>query len=200
MASKPSQEMGLMMAKNWKQALKDLGKEPPPKNIVNAIIPLMQSDESDRSVALNASSLAEIGLVAGIAGCLHSKTTSAIEALFWDSDAPFGTFSRRTVGAVAFGFIGPKTKANLDVIRHVRNTFAHSISEVNFASPAIKAACEKLILSDNAKFFVEQETKRRTRFQYCYACDDVFRTLFTHSGFSLTVSGQPLTIGTQLLP
>jgi hypothetical protein len=77
--------------------------------------------------------------------------------------------------------IGVRTKSNLDVIRTVRNAFAHSMIEVTFTILPVATACGMLALSEDAKFFVEQETERKSRWQYCYACDAIFRVLLEHA-------------------
>ena len=61
-------------------------------------------------------------------------------------NAPFGTFSSRTVGALALGVITTDEYHDLEIIRRIRNDFAHRI-EIGFNEQSIKDRCANLRLA-----------------------------------------------------
>ena len=96
--------------------------------------------------------------------------------------------------------IGIRTKSNLDVIRNVLNAFAHSMIEVTFTTLPVATACGMLALPEDAKFFVEKETERKSRWQYCYACDAIFRVLLEHAASNWLLTGPPSKPSQPILP
>jgi DNA-binding MltR family transcriptional regulator len=64
---------------------------------------------------------------------------------------PLGTFSTRIRICHAFGFIGPKTRHDLDTLRHVRNAMAHTPRETKFDTPEIHNLLRELCCIDYLK-------------------------------------------------
>ena len=56
------------------------------------------------------------------------------------------TFERKIRKGYALGLFGDETKNNLDLIRWIRNAFAHSPSPVRFSTAEIESACALLKL------------------------------------------------------
>lgn len=164
----------------WEEALRELIKEPPSERIRHAVIDIMRSKADDRSAALTVSALTETGIIAGITTVLQPKAED-VGPLFWNKKAKHGSFNQRIREAVRLGLIGTETSRNLDVIRQVRNAFAHSMIKVTFTTPAIEAACDTLKVPQNAQSSVHSENARKTRYRYCYACDAIFRGLLGNS-------------------
>jgi hypothetical protein len=163
---------------DWRSDLKMLQRRPPSKNIMQTIINVMSSDTDDRAAAILAGSLVEVSLVGPIA--LITRRQEHIEQDFWRTGAPHRWFANKIIKAASLGIIGPQTTSNLEVIRLVRNAFAHSLSEIEFTTPEVERACSQLTLSRNAEFFVTGEPTRKARYRYCYACDAVFRGLLAY--------------------
>jgi hypothetical protein len=93
---------------------------------------------SDRYAAIVGSSLLEHGLKEAISVYLRDDGDAATskKELFDNHDrSPLATFSERIVAAYALGIIDKTTRDNLDIIRDIRNSFAHSIMPVEFSSP-----------------------------------------------------------------
>jgi hypothetical protein len=61
----------------------------------------------------------------------------------FDYDGPMGTFASRIAVAYALGIFGPQTRHDLDLIRHLRNQFAHCRNPLSFDMPAA-ADCSHL--------------------------------------------------------
>jgi hypothetical protein len=137
-------------------------------------------------------SLADTGLMLGIG--FHTPNAD-MNKLFWNPKRKYRSFDDRINGAARMGLIGPTTKTNLNVVRAVRNVFAHAMIELSFVRPEIHAACLEIVLPDNNLFFVNR-SERRARYLYCYACDVVFRGMLNHVGLHwATGVGVPTLIG-----
>jgi hypothetical protein len=65
-----------------------------------------------------------------------------------------GTFGSKIKVAYAFKFIGPITRAHLDLIKLIRNEFAHSRMHFSFETAEVKAVCDKLNLVDRPDVIV----------------------------------------------
>lgn len=101
--------------------------------------------ESPRAAVLVGSAMLEDVLRGVIAfRCTHLTQTEKAELL--DGVGPISTFSAKIKAAYAFGMIGAKTRDDLEVVRELRNAFAHGIRPLNFSNPEI----EKLVARMNA--------------------------------------------------
>ena len=63
-------------------------------------------------------------------------------------NGPVGTLSNKIKMAYSLKLLGSKTKHDLEIIRALRNVFAHSRLPVTFDTDAIKTACENLYIPD----------------------------------------------------
>ncbi len=59
-------------------------------------------------------------------------------------NAPIGTFSTRTLLALALGLISEKEYHEIELIRKIRNEFAHSI-DMKFEHPSVSSRCKLLL-------------------------------------------------------
>jgi hypothetical protein len=182
----------------WEKDLRDLIRRPPTKDVKGTIQRIMRGRLDDRSTALTCGALAEVGLVAGIANLLQPKQIEIID-LFWTPGGKYGSFDKKIKGAVKLGLLGPMSRENIDIIRQVRNVFAHSISEVQFTTPAVNAACALIVLPTNLP--KERARSRKSRFAYCQICDQVFRIFLGYAALSLIApQGKRISPQKPLLP
>jgi hypothetical protein len=65
-------------------------------------------------------------------------------ALLADESGPVSTFDRKVKLAKCFGIFDPAMKSNFDIIREVRNLFAHSKRLINFDHPLIVTQLDKI--------------------------------------------------------
>jgi hypothetical protein len=63
-------------------------------------------------------------------------------------NGPSGTFGNRIILAHALGIFGAQTRQNLDIIRTIRNAFAHAERPIRFDTPAIATLCYFLVVPD----------------------------------------------------
>jgi hypothetical protein len=167
----------------WKDALYNLSKKPPTKGIMNSIIDKMQSNYDDRTTAILVATLVEKSLIGPAAQALRIVSQEEIKKHFWASEALFPDFGAKIKIVRLLGLIGPKTTANLEVIRLVRNAFAHSMADIYFTTHEVETACAQLTLSDNAAIFVEKQTSKfKSRHRFCHACDEIFRGMINYVG------------------
>jgi hypothetical protein len=95
---------------------------------------------SDRAVALMAVSAVDQVLVDLLLSRFVPLSDTEIEAQFFGKNANFGTFSIRTDLCYMLGLIHKGEKRDLDIMRRVRNAFAHGTEPLTFESDPVKAA------------------------------------------------------------
>jgi len=87
------------------------------------------------------------------------------------SDKPLGSFNAKVHMAFALGIIGPKSCDDLEVIRLVRNAFAHNGQKIDFNTPAVALACERLTMPERCEatgndiHSLEKITEARERYR-----------------------------------
>jgi hypothetical protein len=168
-----------------------------PKQAINALTKLMRkkvtSDQTkayfeevgavgdDRGMAILMATGVEDALQTAIAANLK---VDADDAKLFGYDSPMGTFRI----ASAIGIIGPATKNDLNLVKAIRNTFAHSKIPMNFETPEIAAAANLLSMtpvnngSSTALPFAEAILKYQKRPRFSVACQGL--------GFSLNAYAQ----------
>lgn len=108
--------------KDWRE--EQPGQIPTPEEFV----PFAQEldAESDRGMALSGTSYLDdrLGQLIEVYLC----ETNA-KRLIWDSNAPVGTFSARIAMAFALGLVSEKERDELNMLRKVRNLFAHDFRQ-----------------------------------------------------------------------
>jgi hypothetical protein len=108
--------------------------------------------ESDRIVAIRASSFVEHELTILLRTGMREMTETEEETLFFKAHSTFSAFSDRIDAADAFGLITLEQTKELDIIRRVRNTFAHAVVHLVFDNPLIKEECDKLSIAKHNSF------------------------------------------------
>jgi hypothetical protein len=78
------------------------------------------------------------------------RLTSDVRSELYEQDGPLATFSRKITMAVALGILGPVSRENLRIIRHVRNAFAHAKRPIKYSTPEVSAMCLDLRLIPTA--------------------------------------------------
>jgi hypothetical protein len=175
------------MGIEWKTALRELTRKPPGERAKSAVLDCMRGTDTDRAAALIIGSLVETSLSAAIVYALgrHDKSQ---------------TFASRIRAARTLNLIGTETFENQEVIREVRNTFAHAMSAIQFDTPEVTNACNRLIISENYRHFVRAETQRRARFQYGYSSQTIFLTNLNFAFTRSTLDPRRTPPSTPILP
>lgn len=123
--------------------LKKYGSGDPTQQNIRAVEAEMYSGP-DRGAALVLGALAERALEKLLR---RGMRDSGVNELF-DFGAPIGTFYAKIQVAFAFRLLGQTTRHDLNLIRHVRNQFAHSRQPIRFTTPEVRAVCDQFRLPD----------------------------------------------------
>ena len=129
--------------------LKALAKEIPDEAHVRGLLRFIEHQrlQSDYAVAIVGASLIERALEVAILSRFVPVSNDERGRLF-DYKSPLGSFSARIRIGAALGLYGPVTFADLEIIRNVRNQFAHSPVLRTFSDVPIAKSCGKLKLLD----------------------------------------------------
>jgi hypothetical protein len=100
--------------------------------------------DSDRACGILQASWVELMVERTLRGRLRFEGASRI----FDMNGPLGSFSNKITIAYGLGIFGTKTKHDLELIRHVRNGFAHCQLPLRFHTPQVKGVCDNLVLPD----------------------------------------------------
>lgn len=96
---------------------------------------------SDRVAAIMGAALVERHLMETIKTALADAFDDS--ALFHDQGAPFGTFKARIIAGRALGLFDEKIARDLDLVRDIRNQFAHALMSLNFDNPLLVSRCNQ---------------------------------------------------------
>jgi hypothetical protein len=104
---------------------------------------------ADRATALVLGSILEQGVELSILShCVLGWNTPESDAeqkkLFGGSGEGSMGFAVKTRMAYALGVFGPKTRDDIDIIRHIRNLFAHDRSHLTFEDSVVSDLCRQL--------------------------------------------------------
>lgn len=112
--------------------------------------------ETDRGAALAAAAMIDDQLGQTIAAFLIPNKGS--DALLDGFNAPLGTFSSRIAAAFGLGLITEPEYRECDLIRKVRNEFAHKI-KVSFKTEKVVSLCAHLQYAANSYGDVKVDTR-----------------------------------------
>lgn len=98
--------------------------------------------ETDRGAALVGAALLDQRLLDTLKAFLVDDKISA--GLLEGANAPLGTLDARTRAAYAMGLIDGHEFEETNLIRKIRNEFAHRVHGTTFEDPRIKELCRKI--------------------------------------------------------
>jgi DNA-binding MltR family transcriptional regulator len=102
--------------------------------------------KDDRADAILAMAVMEQALEHAIMNCFNRSENETREMIF-DGDAALARdLHSKLILVYIVEVIGKETLADLNLMRQIRNVFAHSRAVVNFDSPEICLACQKISL------------------------------------------------------
>jgi hypothetical protein len=99
-------------------------------------------DSPDRTAVIVATAILESILEEGIIDRLLPMSNNHRDALF-GGEASFATFSAKINLGLSLGLYGNQTKTDLNLIRKIRNEFAHHANR-SFAHPEISKHCARV--------------------------------------------------------
>ena len=99
----------------------------------------------DSTFALMISTAVEQALELAISTHFVDVSDDEVRRMFdYTSNGPLSTFSAKIKAAYAMGVIPRSARDELDMIRHIRNAFAHSWEQIGFSTKAVAIACDQL--------------------------------------------------------
>ena len=93
------------------------------------------------------------------------------DRIFTGPSAPLATFSSKIRLGFALGLYGPLTCADLDLIRNIRNAFAHTADPIKFVDPEITKTCNRLTTPHRAAkgaLLLKNKSRRRSKLLYVF--------------------------------
>ncbi len=123
--------------------------------------------ESDRGGAVLAGSFTENYLGLYLEELLVNKRVS--KDLF-SSMGPLASFSQRISIAYGFGFITEEHYSDLQIVRRIRNHFAHHPLEASFASKEVVALADRLSTVKVAEESQPRDDVEKYKRAYMFAC------------------------------
>ena len=124
------------MVRNYR----DFGKD----EVFNAFLDDFQK-ESDRAAAVLAVSYLDDLLKQLL---LHRFTNKNREDELFGGMGPLSTFSAKITMSYAYGLIDKNLKDDMNIIRHIRNEFAHEFKNLSFKKEKIKNRCQRFNCTD----------------------------------------------------
>lgn len=108
------------------------------------IVGTRSRSSNGRGTALICGSLLEHNLEAAIRDKLVDLTNTEYKALF-RGEAPLRTFSAKIKIGYALGLYGPVGRKQIELIKDIRNAFAHTLVPMNFTTKQVRDACMHLV-------------------------------------------------------
>ncbi len=108
-------------------------------------------------------------------------TNEKYSSLFSDESAPLGTLHAKILIADTLGILGKQTFQNLNLIKHIRNTFAHAVLPIDFLTKQIADACNALVLSDTPNTFRGDPRTSTPLERFVTICEDTSMDLIAYA-------------------
>jgi hypothetical protein len=150
----------------------------------------MEPGTSDRGACLLIVAQLKNELEAAILSAMP-KMQSDLRREMLEQDGPLATFSRKISMAAALGIIGPKSRYNFRIIRHVRNAFAHAKLPIGFETKEVADVCGELHIIDPLAPHSQRErinTHEGTRPLFNDVCGSMMLLLYSFTGASVTLA------------
>jgi DNA-binding MltR family transcriptional regulator len=98
----------------------------------------------DRAVALVGVALVEHFLERAIEARLKERLVGDEAKHLFSERGPGGSLENKIFMAYMLSIVGPKTRRDLDLLRRIRNEFAHNMNEIDFDTPEIRERIDQL--------------------------------------------------------
>jgi DNA-binding MltR family transcriptional regulator len=123
-----------------------------------AVLAEVNQGVSDRALGIIAASLVEIHLTKLIKRAFIQETEdggkeTTVESKMFQSAGPLGPFASKIRLAYLMGLISQELFKNLEIMREIRNRFAHETEIGNFDHPQISSRCRNFTIVD--KYIVD---------------------------------------------
>jgi hypothetical protein len=113
---------------------------------------------SDRVAAIACAAFLDGALMTALAARFVRMGKEWRDRIFSGAAAPLGTFSGKIRLGYALALYGPLTYRDLEIIRQIRNDFAHTAAPLTFDDPEIAEKCGRLTESYSRVIFTGSPT------------------------------------------
>lgn len=127
---------------------------------------------SDRATVVMLGSMVEMSLRRLLTKLLRKDLNSTDQRRVFEFEGALGSFASKIVMAYALNLIGPITRSDLDLIRVLRNEFAHSRMSFGFITPEVKAVCDRLKMPDLPESYIPHGYLNRVPHEELAAASD----------------------------
>lgn len=105
------------------------------------------------------------------------RITDEIWLTMLDEQGPYSTFSRKITAGRALGLYDDAFKTNLDIVRVIRNTFAHSKRLIDFDHPLVAAELAKIAIPHVGKRSFTKIKRLPPKVSYLALCMQLAREI-----------------------
>jgi hypothetical protein len=109
---------------------------------------------NDRARAVMLASIVEISLEIFLRNNTRPTLNADDTRLLFDYRGPLGDFAAKILVGYAFNLYGQNTRHDMDLIRVLRNGFAHSRISFDFTTPTVANVCAQLRAPDEPGAFI----------------------------------------------
>lgn len=99
---------------------------------------------SDRSAAIIGAAFVEDSLQCALKSRMIGLNSQVFNEIFYNVSSPLCSFSSKILLGFALGLYGPVLQMDLNVIRNIRNAFAHTMKPLNFDLPEVENELKNL--------------------------------------------------------
>jgi hypothetical protein len=128
------------------EALAQLSRAEPTFEHFREFFEQVEAEKNDRGAALMLAANVELALTSIVRRTLVIKKGE--DKRLFRFEAPLGSFEAKIRIGYALDIFGPETKSNLDLIKALRNVFAHAVIPLGFNTPQVKDVCDLLVMPD----------------------------------------------------
>jgi hypothetical protein len=133
--------------------LRALTRADPTFEHLEALEKELYASASDRATAVMFGSFVEVALERLLSSKMRQLNSKDRKRVF-EYEGALGTFASKTVVAYALQLLGPVTRSDLDLVRFLRNEFAHSRMPFNFQTLEVAEVCKHLKYPELAGSFI----------------------------------------------
>ena len=177
---------------------RDLAKSDPKFEDVEALEAELYTLGNDRATAVLFGSFVDTSLERLLASKMRQDLSSEMRGNLFGPNGPLGTFSSKIALAYALKLVGPISHGDLELIRELRNQFAHSRMSFTFETPAVREVIARFRIPDQPKVFVpirylerfkdpaEREAAadiKAPRTRFIVACHELAKRIFTQINY-----------------
>ena len=148
MADKPVKASATRRERRKERTLQDLSKIFPDMASIDANSAEYSKDGNDKSVALLTSAMLDTFLretirahiIVGNPALQYDETAD----IFFSMNAPLSSFSAKIDLSYLLGICDNDARHDLNIIRRIRNAFAHAVIPITFETDEVAKECKKL--------------------------------------------------------